>query len=186
MTITTFTLGTGDAEKTFFSYASVEEADVYMDTDPVRGPAWAELDSKSKESRLITATRLIDSHPLSGTSRGQAIVKGTLDIVPTHFPLEGFTVPPDEIVEATIILAANPLPVSAPATERQTVKKEKIGDLETEYFAGTNQIPLITEDPYLTSLLRPYLDQQSGTYCVESSGFGEDEGLGFSRTSGQF
>jgi hypothetical protein len=62
-----------DAIKNFNSYATVAEADEYLDGS-VRALSWSALDPDTKARALITATRLIDKQCLIGTKGTSLIV----------------------------------------------------------------------------------------------------------------
>ena len=66
MTISTITIETVD----YVSYASVAEADAYLNVDPVRESTWEALDTDGKGKKLVAATRRLDLLSWQGEKTG--------------------------------------------------------------------------------------------------------------------
>lgn len=104
----------------FPTYATVAEADAYLSAS-LAGEAWTALTADGKAIRLVEATRLLDRQ----TWRAGYQIFAERAAVPA-------------IVSASIeiagILAAGETDIITSGSSEATVKREKVGPLEVEYF----------------------------------------------------
>lgn len=113
----------------YVSYASVAEADVYLTPTP-SFPTWSALTVDQKASRLVVATRTMDTFTFTGVKTNPSQLN--------QFPRTGpdYSDPlqvPYQIEQATILLAANAeVSLTTPTSE---IKKVKAGSAEVEYFS---------------------------------------------------
>lgn len=127
MTLTDLTIGTYSAK----SYATIMEADEYLTFDPKRAPGWLSLTDDAKSRYLVGATRRLDDF----TWRGEQVAADQ----GTAWPRTGFADPlPDDIVHATILLAADYDDVSLSVSGGSGgIRRKRVGPLEVEYAPGT-------------------------------------------------
>lgn len=145
MTITTFTIDS----IVYTSYATVAEADAYLNIDVTREATWEALVSEDKEKKLIMATRRLDLLDWNGSKTGG---EGTQEAA---WPRTGVTYPdgtsvsttevPIEVQNATILLAgtiALTPATSNAGTTGSNRKRLKAGSAEIEFFSPTDGVPL--------------------------------------------
>ena len=121
-------------------YATVEQANSWLDADPIRREAWEALSDTDKARYLIAATRRIDLIDFPGrkTNATQSHAWPRVGAV-----CEGRALADDEIPvqvqNATIILAGDiAIDVSAAETFNDgNVKRVKAGSTELEFFRPT-------------------------------------------------
>lgn len=172
MSITTLTLNGND----YISYASVEEANTLLATDPVRNTIWAALTNDQKIINLISATRRVDMYEFKGRKTlGDANQNNKwprADVLyPDGTPLSDNVVPYD-VELATILLAgtiASDVEASQNTTSSSNIKKVEAGSTSVEYFRAVEGLPSQDETAY--NFLIPWLATSSATH-TENKSFG--------------
>ena len=145
------------------SYYTEAETDTYWSNR--NNLVWADAETVDKEAALREASQyityyfdFIGTHP--GDVSVQPLAWPRTDVIVSRGNFSSIEWPddetPDEIGWATAELALLALngPLDPPLERGGNVKFEKIGDLETEYFAGAS--PKKTYD-YVGMLLSPFL-----------------------------
>lgn len=175
MTITTITINSID----YTSYASVSEADEYLNIDPVRETSWEALDNEGKGKKLIAATRRLDLLTWQGDKTGGD------DTQENQWPRTGVTYPdgadvsttgvPQEIENATILLAGS-IAISAKVADQGTsgtnTKKVKAGSAEVEFFRSQAGTPL--QDATAFDLVQPFTEAASTSSALGPLATGTD------------
>lgn len=135
------------------SYASVVEADAYMDLKfPVQG-SWEDASDDEKLRALTTAQRMIDRLEFDGDKADEEQA--------AEFPRDDDTTVPTDIMNATIEQAAALIDGADPDIERLSlsVLEGKLGDGNTKYdraFANERIVHGILTD-IAWNYLKPYL-----------------------------
>lgn len=162
------------------SYATVAEADIFLQVDPVRATAWAALTADQKGINLIAATRRLDLENWSGEKtdpaqetdwpRDNAMCNGTP--IPDGLPI------PTEI-ESGCCSIAGTIAIDASASQAGTgpsnTKKVGAGSAAVEFFrpqTGSNY-SLSAQNPDAYALVRCLLQ-----------GAGAASGIGYGVASG--
>lgn len=186
MAAQTITIGGEDYDV----YVIVAQADIYLAADVSRFAAWAALTADEKGQAIVTATRRMDRLKWIGVET---------DLV-TPQPLEwprtgatdcdgnaiGTTVVPDEIDEATIILAADiaAKPALGDTTSTDSnLKRAVAGSVEVEFFRAQGGTILPS---YIMELVSCLLDGSAAPLTV-ATGTDVDPHTGnncFDRTDG--
>ncbi|MEE8609012.1 MAG: DnaT-like ssDNA-binding protein [Nitrospiraceae bacterium] len=180
MTITTITIETVG----YTSYASVAEADSYLNIDPTREAAWEALSTDNKGKKLISATRRLDLFKWQGEKTGDE------DVQFNQWPRTGLTYPggtavstsevPVEVENATILLAGS-IALDAEQADAgssgSNTKRVKAGSAEVEFFRQVTGVALQDETAF--TLIKPFLELStvvasqgafvSGNEAVEST-----------------
>ncbi len=151
MTITTITIETVD----YTSYASLAEADAYLNLDPVREATWEALSDDEKGKKLVAATRRLDLLTWQGAKTGD------VDVQEEKWPRTGVSYPdgtavstsevPKEVENATILLAGSIAITAAVAdagTSGTNTKKVKAGSAAVEFFRRQDGKPLQDETAF--------------------------------------
>jgi len=123
-------------------YANVATADIYLAADIQYSAIWSAASTDTKSSALVSATRKLDCQEWLGEK--------TVPAQPLEFPRTGISgvddsVVPEEIIEASIILAAMSVQNSSALNKSSTenlIKKVKAGSAETEFFRSTQKATL--------------------------------------------
>lgn len=103
--------------ESYASFGDMEGADVYLDADSTLAAPWAELDKNAKGRNLVTATRILLRQPWREPPSIDA--------------------PPAAVVSATYEFAgaiAAGYDLSADPAASQTVRRQKAGSVEVEFF----------------------------------------------------
>lgn len=151
MSITTLTIDT----KPYTSYASVAEADDFLNVDPVREVAWELLDDATKSKKLVAATRRLDLLNWVGARTDIPTTQ------PAKWPRTGVAYPdgtavsttevPQELEDACILLAGS-IAIDAKLAEEGTsgtkTKRVKAGSVAIEFFGTRQGKPLQDETAF--------------------------------------
>ena len=142
---------------TYLSYASVEEANIYLIADPVRGAGWKALEDDSKGMFLVAATRRLDllrwvgekTDPAQTTEwpRKMAKRRGG-DFVPED------AIPPE--IEHSCILLAGTIVTNNTAAEVQSgnrLKWVRAGSASIGYFSSREDSMPSIPDPTVIQLI---------------------------------
>ena len=153
----------------YTSYASLSEANEYLNADFRRKAVWNALTDEAKNERLVSATRELDMLDWKGEKAGgnsQTDAWPRQDVFyPDGSPVANNELP-IEVEQACIILAADGESIAAPSssssTTGQTIRRLKSGDDEIEYETGTHIINKTDPDPVILhegvlNLIRFYL-----------------------------
>ena len=151
MSITTITIESIG----YTSYASLAEADAYLNIDPVREAAWELLSDDDKGKKLVAATRRLDLLPWNGEKTGEEGVQENA------WPRTGVTYPdgtavsttevPIEVQNATILLAGSIAITAATAdagSSSSNQKRLKAGSAEIEFFSPVEGVALQDETAF--------------------------------------
>jgi len=147
---------------TYEVYADVAAADDYLLADIELGPVWAGQSADQRAAALVSGTRYIDRQKWSG--------KKTLDSQPLEWPRDGANgaengIVPDDIIEASIVIAAQL--IQNPATQSSNSgagqKKVKAGSVEGEFFKNFND-DATKFSARVDDLLRPFF---GGSFIIE-------------------
>lgn len=162
MSITTISI---DAVN-YIAYASVAEADAYLNIDPTREASWEALSTDVKGKYLVAATRRLDLLSWQGTKTGG---EGTQEEAWPRTGVEysdgtavSTTEVPIELENATILLAgAISLDTSNSnfGTSGTNVKEAKAGSASVEFFRPSDGNPLQEETAY--QLIKQFLEAAS-------------------------
>ncbi len=126
----------------YYSYVSVDDADIYFGAASHGGP-WRAAETADKEMALVTATRTLDRQKWQGemTNADQGAA----------WPRTGITgvdpaVVPQEVLDATCELALSILNGEAVQTNPngnvQTIASQSAGSVSISYFRGAEGKPL--------------------------------------------
>ncbi len=190
MSITTFTIGV----TSYPSYATVAEADRYLDADPALSGLWSTVSETEKLQRLIAATRRIDSLSWVGSKTDPA---QTTDWPRSElFQENGSPVAADnipcEIETATILMAASQVVFDVNAgSSNASLESERIGPKNVEYFyPRIGGVEAILGSRTVLDLVRCWLQSSVATTGAYVSGgqtpsefvprdrYGRTEGIG--------
>lgn len=159
MSITTITIETVG----YTSYASVAEADAYLNIDPVREVAWELLTTDEKGKKLVAATRRLDLLTWQGDKTGAE------DVQENAWPRTGLTYPdglavstsevPKEVENATALLAGT-IALNAKTADAGTsgtnTKSVKAGSAAVSFFRQKDGKALQDETAF--DLVIPFLE----------------------------
>lgn len=176
MSITVFTIDT----ITYNSYASVAEADAYLNIDPVREATWEALTTEEKEKKLIAATRRLDLLDWGGSKTGDA------DTQANAWPRTGVTYTdgtsvstsevPQEVEDATILLAGSIAITAAEAdqgTSGSNIKTAKAGSASVTFFRATEGSALQDETAF--KLVQQFLAYAQATDSAVGNYFSDED-----------
>ncbi len=159
MSITTITIETVG----YTSYASVAQADAYLNIDPVREAAWELLTTDEKGKKLVAATRRLDLLTWQGDKTGAE------DVQENAWPRTGLTYPdglavstsevPKEVENATALLAGT-IAINAKTADAGTsgtnTKSVKAGSAGVSFFRQKDGKALQDETAF--DLVIPFLE----------------------------
>jgi len=162
MSITTITIETVD----YTSYASVAEADSYLNIDPVREATWEALTDDQKGKYLVAATRRLDLLTWQGTKTGGD------DVQENAWPRTGVSYKdgsavstsevPQELENATIILAGSIALDTTKAdygTSGSNLSEVGAGSAKVKFFKPVAGQPLQEETSY--QMIKCFLEASS-------------------------
>ena len=117
---------------TYQVYASVTEADIFLEVDPIRGAGWAALSETDKGRHLVAATRRLDIESYVGDKTDP---NQSLEWPRTGAECRGEAIPSDvvpKVVEYACIIIAGSLPGNANAASASTASNTGIQKLKAE------------------------------------------------------
>ena len=173
----------------YVSYASVAEADIFLEIDPLRGPEWRKLTEPEKGRHLVAATRRVDLEEYIG----EKTVTSQVNQWPRRNAIcDGVAIPdnvaPRQVEYATIIIAGSvPLNVNATSaySSNNTGIQEvtsgpvsvKFGTYESTHAMSSSNLRDLNADAFahLKCLLR---GSASGASGITSSKYGSAFGTG--------
>ena len=186
MTLSTITIETVD----YIAYASVTEADDYLNTDIQREAAWELLSDDDKGKHLVAATRRLDLELWKGAKTGGEGVQTEKWPRTGVEYADGTAVStaevPQELEDAAIILAGSIALDSENAesgTGGSNLRRAKAGSAEVEFFRPT--IPgNVLQDPTVMDLVRQFLAGGGVTAglasgCDEETAFADSNPFGY-------
>lgn len=153
----------------FDVYADVAIADIYLSAEP-SAATYRAADADTKARWAVSATRILNRQPWPGTKENdeQALVFGRTGTGWSGY-VDGTI--PQWLIDAScemINALANGYDQNVPTTEN-SVKRQKAGSVEIEYFRGVGgdgtRFPLSVWE-----LIAPYLSSDSGIAGSYSSG----------------
>lgn len=163
MSLTTLTINSNP----YVAYASVAEADLLLDIDPVRSAAWALLNADQKAMKIVAATIRLDLLNFRGAKVDPEQERA--------FPRTGLgdgvttTDVPKVVEQATIYLAGsiaiNPQ-FANQGTSGANQKRVKAGSAEVEFFTPTKGSPL--QDDMAWTLVKPFVVGKIGPLSFAS------------------
>lgn len=135
----------------YVAYATLEEADARLAVDPVRGPAWRNLDAIARKIAIVAGTNRLDLLIWKGSKTGGAEQRNAWPRTGVTYP-DGTPVPPDalpyEIEVACILLAgsiASDPTIADIGSTASNIKKLQAGRASIEYFRNEQGVPLQDE-----------------------------------------
>lgn len=145
-------------DQKYYSYATVEEADIYFKAK--FGSTWAGKEELTKQQLLITATRLIDARQYAGAK---------LEVnQPLQFPrqFKSGNVSDDDLVMACCYEIADSLGTSGGSGNIDSsmlsgVKSYKVGDVDVT-MKDDAEIKITSQDDIIDDMLKPYLSDVGG------------------------
>jgi len=155
------------------SYATVAEADAYLDDSLVAGLTWVAVDPDSKSRALLTATRIIEKQCWQGSPTDESPTQTTqwprTGVMDKYGNAIDSATVPDQIVSATIELAFELSQDSTGETSGGTGsnnKKLQAGSASIEFFrpsGGPNGAGSEYRfNPHIQELIGQFLDGQTG------------------------
>lgn len=142
----------------YYSYASVEDADIYFGAK--FGSNWNSKDILTKQQLLITATRMIDARQYAGAELEND--------QPLQFPrqFKSGNVSDDDLVSACCLEIADSLGTSGASGNidgsiLSGVKSYKIGDVDVT-MKDDAEIKVTTQGDIIDDMLKPYLTDVGG------------------------
>lgn len=156
MTISTITIGGVDYQ----SYASVAEADAYLAVDPTRSAAWAALNTDTKGSYLVAATRRMDALRWSGSkvSSSQELQWPRSGVTDRDGNAVSETGIPQALEDATILVAGSvalDTNTANTASSGSNIKAVGAGSARVEFFRPTTGKALQDETAF--ALIQDFL-----------------------------
>jgi hypothetical protein len=118
--------------QTYFSLATVIEADYWLLASPRYGVKWAASTSDAKGAALVEATRVLTGLSWNGTATGAEVFPRS-GLVDKDGREVSSTEIPEEVVRACALLAG--AIIDKPDTRE--VKSARAGDAEVRFFKGT-------------------------------------------------
>lgn len=175
MSISTITIAGVD----YVSYASVAEADAYLNADFTRDPSWEIISTENKGKHLITATRRLNILNWQGLKAGGADAQADAwpRINVTYkdgTPVTTVDVPQE--VEAATILMAHTIATNSAASQagssgNNNIKRLQAGSANLEYFRPGVGVPLQDETAY--ALIKQFLTSGLSD-AIGPNRYGED------------
>lgn len=148
---------TGDGLSTAESYISVADADIYIAAYKSDVTAWDAATTTAKEIAARQATMWLDGKSRwrgTKSTRTQALDwprYGAYD--DSGYLLDGVPVDLERATAEVMYLIINGDTITETVSRGTQVKKEKVGDIEVEYFPGAMQKPIYPEVMRLLSEL---------------------------------
>ena len=174
MTISTITIESVG----YTSYATVAEADPFLNIDPVRETKWEALSVDNKGKMLVSATRRLDLLTWQGEKTGGALQENAWPRTGVTF-LDGTAVStsevPQEVENATILLAGSiaiRAATSQAGTSGSNRKRFKAGSAEIEFFRPTAGKPL--QDDSAFALIDIFLEASTTSPALGPLATGTD------------